>query len=532
MSLRDAVGDSSVISTEITEDKYAHKYIIAATVTLAAVLELIDTSIVNVAIPHMMGNLGATLDEIAWVSTAYIIANVIIISMSAWLSAFFGRRKYFAGSIALFVISSFFCGTSRTLEGLVFWRAVQGVGGGALLSTAQAALREAFPPEEIGVAMAIFGVGVMVGPTIGPTLGGWIVDNYSWPWIFFINVPLGILAFIFTLAYIKDVAHQQRALKIDIIGIGLLALAVGSLQWMLERGERYDWWDSSFVTFLAVMACVGTVGLIWRELRTDEPVINFRILKSRQVTAGVTIGLVLGFALYGSVFVLPVFLQNVLNMTAWQTGRVMLPGALAAAATMAVVGRTSHKFDARHMVVLGTLLYFLAMWQMSQATAASGLEDFFWPLIWRGVGLGCIFVPLTNATLVDLSYKDLAQGTGMFNLFRQLGGSLGIAIMATWLSHLRAIERSYVIEHVVRGSAQTTERLTMLTHGLIAKGYAPTVAHQAATSLLDKQIELQSSVLAFSKIYLYSGIILLITLPLLFLFRTGNVTEAPPMDVH
>jgi DHA2 family multidrug resistance protein len=286
------------------------------------------------------------------------------------------------------------------------------------------------------------------------------------------------------------------------------------------------------VTFLAVLGCAGTIGLIWHELRTKEPVINFRILKSRQVTAGVTIGLVLGFALYGSVFVLPVFLQNVLNMTAWQTGRVMLPGALAAAVTMAIVGRTSHMFDARHMVVLGTLLYFLSMWQMSQATAASGLSDFFWPLIWRGVGLGCIFVPLTNATLVDLSYKDLAQGTGMFNLFRQLGGSLGIAIMATWLSHLRAVERSYVVEHVLRGSAATTERISMFAHGFIAKGYDPLTAHQAATSLLDKQIDLQASVLAFSKIYLYSGVILMASLPLLFLFRTGDVTQAPPIETH
>jgi len=218
------------LAGDATVDRYAHKYIIAATVTLGAVLELIDTSIVNVAVPHMMGNLGATLDEIAWVSTAYIIANVIIISMSAWLSSFFGRRNYFAGSIALFVIASFFCGWSNSLGALIFWRTVQGIGGGALLSTAQATLREAFPIEEIGIAMAIFGIGVMVGPTIGPTLGGWIVDNYSWPWIFYINVPLGILAFVLTMVYLKDATHQQRAIKIDGLGIILLTVCVGSLQ--------------------------------------------------------------------------------------------------------------------------------------------------------------------------------------------------------------------------------------------------------------------------------------------------------------
>src|ERR1051326_8101328 len=219
------------------EDRYKYKYLIAIAVTLAAVLELIDTSIVNVAIPHMMGNLGATLDEISWVSTGYIIANVIVIPMSGWLSAYFGRKRYLTGSIMLVVLASFFCGAATSLGGLVFWRVVQGIGGGALLSTAQATLFEAFPPHEVGIGQAMFGVGVMVGPTLGPTLGGWIVDNYNWPWIFYINVPLGIIAAIMTYTYVHDAEHQERATSVDFLGIGLLALAVGSLQWMLERGE-------------------------------------------------------------------------------------------------------------------------------------------------------------------------------------------------------------------------------------------------------------------------------------------------------
>lgn len=516
----------------VSTDQYAHKYIIAATVTLAAVLELIDTSIVNVAIPHMMGNLGATLDEITWVSVAYIIANVIVISMSAWLSAFFGRKRYFAGSIAIFTIASFFCGNSHTLGALVLWRTIQGVGGGALLSTAQATLRETFPPEELGVAMAIFGVGVMVGPTIGPTLGGWIVDNYSWPWVFYINIPLGILAFMATLAYVKDTAFQQRAKKIDIIGIGLLTVAVGSLQWMLERGERYDWWDSPFITTLAVVAVVSTVLLVWRELVIDEPVVNFRILKSRQVTAGVILGMMLGFALYGSVFILPIFLQQNLGMSAWQTGKVILPGAIAAAVTMAVVGRNAGRLDARYTVVAGTALYMFAMWQMSTATSASGADDFFWPLIWRGVGLGLIFVPLTNATIADLSPKDLAQGTGMFNLFRQLGGSLGIAILTTLLSHTTKVQLTYVTEHVVASDPATVGRLALITKGLIAKGINPVTAPGAATAILDRQIQLQSSMLAFSKMYLLSGLSLVLSLPFLGLFRTGKAVGGGTMDAH
>ena len=248
----------------VAEDKYKYKYLIAIAVTLAAVLELIDTSIVNVAIPHMMGNLGATLDEISWVSTGYIIANVIVIPMSGWLSAYFGRKRYLTGSIILFVMASFFCGAATSLGGLVFWRVVQGIGGGALLSTAQATLFEAFPPKEVGIGQAMFGVGVMVGPTLGPTLGGYIVDNYNWPWIFYINIPLGIIAAIMVATYVHDAEHQERADTVDFLGFGLLAICVGTLQFMLEKGERYDWFDSRLVTGLAITSAVSFLLLICR----------------------------------------------------------------------------------------------------------------------------------------------------------------------------------------------------------------------------------------------------------------------------
>ena len=485
-----------------SEDRYSHKYIIAATVTMAAMLELIDTSLVNVAIPHMLGHLGATLDEIAWVSTAYIIANVIVIPMSGWLSAYFGRKRYFTGSIALFTVASFFCGSSSSLLGLIFWRVIQGIGGGALLSTAQATLYESFPPEEAGTGMAIFGVGVMVGPTLGPTLGGWITDNYSWPWIFYINVPLGIIAAILTVTYVNDAEHQERADTIDYLGIILLTLCVGSLQWMLERGERYDWWDSRFVTLLGVTALLSGITLIWHELTTDEPVINFRILKSRQLSAGVTFGLLLGFALYGSVFI--------------------LPGAIASAVTMAVVGRNAMRLDARYTVVVGAFLFFWSMLKMSHLTSASGQYDLFWPLILRGVALGLIFVPLTNATMADLKVKDLAQGTGMFNLMRQLGGSLGIAVMATMLAHFISVEKTMLVEHVGANDPETLSRLSLLTRGLISRGMNPITAQQQALAILDRQVSVQSSMLAFSKIYLYSGLVLIGALPLLLLFRTGR----------
>jgi len=505
-----------------SEDKYKYKYLIAIAVTLAAVLELIDTSIVNVAIPHMMGNLGATLDEISWVSTGYIIANVIVIPMSAWLSAHFGRKRYLTGSILLFVLSSFFCGAATSLGGLVFWRVVQGIGGGALLSTAQSTLFEAFPPAEVGIGQAMFGVGVMVGPTLGPTLGGWIVDNYNWPWIFYINVPLGIIAALMVMTYVHDAEHQERAETIDVTGFLLLALCVGSLQFMLEKGERYDWFDSRLVTGLLVTSITSFVLLIWRELTIDEPIINFRVLKSRQLAAGVSIAAVLGLALFGSIFVLPIFLQNLHGLTANQTGLVILPGAIASAVTMAFVGKNANKLDARWTVAIGAGLFFIAMWKLAGMTLASGPEETFWPLILRGVGLGLIFVPLTSASMAELKVTELAQGTGMFNLTRQLGGSLGIAIMATLLTRFTTAKKALLTEHITTMDPMSLGRLQSITNGLIAKGANPLLAKQQALFMLDRQVQAQASVLAFSRIYILSGIILLASVPLLFMFKTGK----------
>jgi MFS transporter, DHA2 family, multidrug resistance protein len=513
-------------------DKYKYKYLVAIAVSLAAMLELIDTSIVNVAIPHMMGNLGATLDEISWVSTGYIIANVIVIPLSSWLSGYFGRKRYLTGSILVFVAASFFCGAASTLGGMIFWRVVQGLGGGALLSTAQSTLFEAFPPKEVGVGQAVFGVSVMVGPTIGPTLGGYIVDNLSWPWIFYINVPLGILAAFMVWTYVHDSEHQERAGSIDAIGILLLALCVGSLQWMLERGERFDWFESRFVTVLAVTSLVSFILLIWRELTIDEPVINFRVLHNRQLAAGVAIASFLGLALYGSVFVLPVFLQSLHGFTANQTGMVILPGAIASAVTMAVVGRNARRLDARVTVPIGAALFFFSMWSLSLLTYDAGAHDLFWPLIARGVGLGLIFVPLTGATMAELKPNELAQGTGMFNLTRQLGGSLGIAISATLLGRFTAQSRALLSEHIVNGDPASMARIDMLTRGLVSRGVNAVVAKQQALAVLDRQMQGQASVLAFSKLYLFSGIALVVSLPLLLLFRSGKARGLGPGAGH
>ncbi len=496
-----------------------HKYLIAFAVVLAALMQVIDSSIVNVALPDMMGNLGASLDEIAWVSTGYILANVIVIPMTGWLGDFFGRKRYFVGSIIIFTVTSFMCGASTSLSELVFWRIVQGMGGGALMTVSQAVLFESFPRREAGMAMALFGLGVMVGPTIGPTLGGWLTDNYGWPWIFYVNLPVGVLAAVMIIAYVHDPEHQERPRTIDYIGIALLAVSVGSVQYLLEYGQRDDWFDSRLMTFLAVTSGVTGIVLVWRELTTEEPVIDFRVLTHRQMWVGTLLGVVMGVGLYASVFTLPVFLQGNLRMTAQQTGIVLLPGALATAFSMAIVGRLTNKFDPRILIAIGALLFAAAMIRLSRITGESGSTDFFWALIMRGIGLGMMFVPLTTITLAELSHRELPQGTGLYNFFRQLGGSLGIAAIATLLSHYTAQFRAILAEHVSLGDPTTMTRLDMLTRGLVGRGADPWTARQRALEIMDRELMGQASVIAYSRIYVLSAALILALIPLLILIR-------------
>src|SRR5436190_341268 len=470
----------------------------------------------------MMGNLGATLDEIAWVSTGYIVANVIILPITGWLSAYFGRRRYFAGSIAIFVISSFFCGNAHSLIALVFWRIIQGLGGGALLSTSQAILYEVFPREEFGTAMAIFGVGVMVGPTLGPTLGGYITDAFGWPWIFYINIPFGMLALALTLSFINDSRYQEKAEKVDFLGLALLAVGIGTLQTMLERGERLSWFESREVTTLAVISAVSLVSFIWHELTTEHPVVDLRILKSRQLAVGVVFGMTLGVCLYATIFVLPVYLQTLQGFTAEQTGFVILPGALASAFTMAVMGRTAGKFDARLSIVAGVGIFALSMWKHAHFTTDSGMSDFFWPLIFRGVGLGLIFVPLTNLALADLPMSRIPNGTGLFNLMRQLGGSVGIALSATLLQRFTAIHRADLAANVTPYAEATRERLAMISQAFIGRGDLPAIAQTKAIGFLNGLVTKQAMMLSFEQLFLLFGTVFVLSLPLLLLMHRNK----------
>jgi DHA2 family multidrug resistance protein len=469
-----------------------------------------------------MGNLGATLDEVAWVSTGYIVANVIVLPLTSWLSDRFGRRNYYTGSILLFTLASFFCGAARSLEGLVLWRVIQGIGGGALISTAQAILFDVFPVRERGTAMAIFGMGVMVGPTLGPTLGGWITDNYSWPWIFYINVPLGLLAAVLTWRSVPEPAHLIRRTRVDWLGLAFLILGIGALQILLERGESKDWFESREIITEAIVAGIGVVAFIWHELTTPNPIVNLRILRNRQLAGGVAFGVIFGFALYSSVFALPVFLQNLMGYSAWDTGRALFPGAVAAAFTMAMMGRLSGKFDARLLLTIGVLLFLWSMWLHYHFTTAIGMNDLLLPMVLRGVGLGFIFVPLTGAAVADLRTDQLAQGTGLFNLARQLGGSFGIAVTATLLTRFTEQGREALLPHLAAGSPSATGWLQQATARLASLGSSLPEAQQRAHALLEAALRQQASMVAFEKVFLTMGLTFVAALPLLLLFRVGR----------
>ena len=510
---------------ESDSDTHAWRFVIAITVTLATVLELIDTSIVNVAIPHMMGSLGATLDEIAWVSTGYVVANVIVLSISGWLSEYFGRRNYFALSIILFTLSSIMCGNATTLGGLVFWRIVQGLGGGGLISTAQATIYEIFPAREAATAMAIFGMGIMSGPMLGPTLGGWITDTWSWPWIFYINIPLGIFALLLTLMFVPDSKFGTRASNVDGFGFLLLAVGIGCLQTMLERGERLNWFESREILAYAFFSITALLLFVRQELRHPHPIVQLRILRDRQFAACMIFGFLLGTALYGTVFILPVYMQTLLGFTAWDSGMVVMPGAVASAVGMVVAGQLMDKtrLDLRIYPVFGALIFGYSMWRHSLFTTGTGWDDFLWPMLLRGFGLSMIFLPINNLSLGNLPQHYVAGGSGLFNLMRQLGGSVGIAVTATLFAQFQEQNRGELLRHVTPYAMATQERLAHLKTLMMAHGVSENLAQTKALLLMNAQVGRQAAMLSYDRLFLLYGITLFCALPLLFLMQKSDL---------
>ncbi|WP_436484207.1 DHA2 family efflux MFS transporter permease subunit [Chitinophaga sp. ARDCPP14] len=494
-------------------------------VITAAIMELIDTSIVNVALSHMSGNLGATLEDTSWVITAYAIANVIIIPITGFLAAKLGRRNYYIGSIVAFTFFSLMCGQATNIWMLVVFRFLQGIGGGALLSVSQVIIFELFPKEKQNVASALFGVGVFIGPTIGPTLGGYITEFYSWPWIFYINVPIGIT--VATLCYIllKEPANVPAAKRIDWTGILLLAVGVSALQTVLERGETDDWFEAPYITWLSVIATFAILVFVWWELRIKDPVVNLRVLKSRNLSIAAILTFVSGMGIFSSVFLTPVFAQRLLNFTPLQTGMLLLPGACLAIGGLIISARLLQRgVSPVFLIVAGMGLFILFSWQMSALNQDAGAATITTSLIWRGVGLALVTVPLTTLAVSSLTPADIPQGAALNNMMRQLGGSFGIAMVNTYLANRNAQHRSDLVSNLTTDNPEVTNRLSSYAHFFLSKGATATDAHHKALKLLDSSVIKQSTLLSFSDAFLLVGIIFLAALPLLLMASTKKKT--------
>jgi MFS transporter, DHA2 family, multidrug resistance protein len=502
------------------------KLIITLTVIAAAVIELIDTSIVNVALTNMSGNLGATLEDAAWVVTSYAIANVIIIPMTSFLAARLGRRRYYIGSILLFTAASALCGQAHNIWELVAFRFAQGIGGGALLSTSQTILFETFTLQERGTAAALFGLGVFIGPTIGPTVGGWIIDNYSWPWIFYINLPIGLGAALLSYFYVPEPASARRADRIDWPGIGLLVVGLAALQTVLERGETEDWFETHYIVALSIVAAVALVVFIWRELTVEHPVVDLRVLRSRTLAVCALLTFVVGFVLYASVFLVPVFVQRLLGFTAMETGLLYLPGAAVSLLVLPMVGRLLGKgTPPQFLIIAGFLGVAVFAYGLSLQNLSSGSGDFFWPIILRAVALGLLIVPLTQLAVSGLAPRDIPQGVALNNMMRQVGGSFGIALMNTYITERAAVHRTGLVSHLTASDPATQTRLHQITGALQARGASLLDAQHRALAALDGVVNQQSSLLAYTDTFKFISFFCLLCIPLIFL--AGRPKSAP-----
>jgi DHA2 family multidrug resistance protein len=528
-----APATGAVAFSDAGEDLGWYRWLILLGLITAAIMEVLDTTIVNVALPQMAGNLGATRDEIGWVATGYILSNVVVLPMTAFFTATFGRRNYLTVSILIFAVASFLCGTSHSLVELVIWRVIQGAGGAALLSTAQATLRQVFPREQQGLVQAVFLLGVIVAPTLGPTLGGWITDNYTWNWCFFINVPIAAASVFLVTNFLHDPPGMRRRPEgVDFTGIALLTIGLGSLQYVLEEGNRYDWFQDKTITRLAVIAAVCLSSMLWWEFsrRNPHPIVDFRVLKNRELAASIFLFIALGFGLYGGIFIFPLFTENILNFTPTATGLALLPGGLATAMAALICGRLLNGprplVDPRLLIGLGVVIFSTAMWRLGHLTTQAGEPDARIALFIRGLGLGFLFVPINQVAYGNLDPRKAQQAAGLINLARQLGGSFGIAILTTYLTVHIEYHRVDLLTNVYAYNPQVVQRTQMLAANLMAHGYTAQAAQQAALAQLEQVVMRQASMLSYNDAWMLILISFLIASPAILLLRKPRAAVA------
>jgi DHA2 family multidrug resistance protein len=473
-------------------------FLITLTVMLGMIMAIVDGTIVNVGLNTIAGTLGASVDDAAWIITGYILASVITMPLNGWLTAKFGRKRFYAGCVALFTIASFLCGTATTIWQLTFYRVLQGFGGGALQPTAQAIMFETFPPSKRGMATAIFGVGAMVGPALGPLIGGYLIDNATWPLLFFVNVPIGIAAFFMTLSFIPDPAYLEKPKGgIDWLGLALLSTGVASFQYVLERGQHDDWFSSPAIVMLSVVAVVATAAFLVKTLRDAHPLVDLRAFRFPTYVFGNALMVVIGFGLYGTSLIMPLFFQTSMGMTAFGTGMALLPGAFATAIAMIVVARLLPIVDARVLTAVGLVFFAWSCWWLGDLNQNAGIGDIFVPRLIMGFAMGLVFVPVMTVMLAPVPKNELSSATGVSMLVRQLGASIGIAVLTTLLAN------------------ETTTAWLALAGGVTHLG-------GATAGAINGLLVQSANVIAFDYVFRICAFVFIAALPLVFFMRPAR----------
>ncbi len=500
---------------------------------LATFMEVLDSTVVNVSLPHIAGNLSATTDEATWVVTSYLVSNAIVLPATGWLSQVFGRKRFYMSCVVAFTAASVLCGFAPSLTWLVIFRVIQGLGGGALQPISQAILLECFPARRRGMGMAIFGIGVVFAPIIGPTLGGWITDNYSWRWIFYINVPVGALALVMSEIYVQDPPYLRRGItRVDYAGLGFLALGIGALQVVLDTGERHDWFSTPWITELAVLSAVSLVALVVWELRAVHPIIDLGVLKHTNFVPGTTLMFMLGVALYGSLVLLPVFLQTLLGYTAMQSGMAMSPGGIGTLFCMPLVGYLVGRRDARVLIIFGVIMLSTSMFMMSHYNLNISFWQAVYPRIVMGIGLAFLFVPLSTVTFGFVPREQTGNATGLFNLMRNLGGSFGIAGINTLLAQRAQFHQSRLVENASPYNPAFQQALKNGIAGLMAQGQSYWAAQKEALGITYANILKQALTMSFIDAFWLMGVVMVCLIPLVFIMRRPPRHHGPPPAAH
>jgi len=506
------------------ESRHINPWIVTAAVMLATFMEILDTTVVNVSVPHLAGNLGATVEEGTWVVTSYLVSNAIILPMSGWLANRIGRRNMLLACVSGFTLTSVLCGMATSLEWLIFFRVLQGVTGGGLQPLAQAVLLETFPPKQHGTAMAAFGLGIILAPILGPTLGGWITDNYSWRWIFYLNLPVGVISVLMISAFVHDPPYigKHRTGRIDLWGIGFLALGFGMLQVVLDTGQRKDWFGSMQIRFFSALCIFGLVAMVVRELRTKHPIVDLRVLKDRTFAAGVSLMTMLGFVLYGSLMLLPIFLETLLGYPALQSGLALSPRGIGSLVMMPVAGQLTNRFDPRKLIGVGLLVGAWTMFSLSHLNLNAGYWDIFWPQVIQGAAMAFLFIPLMATSMSAIPREKMGNATSIYNLMRNIGGSFGIACMTTFLARRGQVHQNQLISHVTPYDHAARNMIYGMRGWFMQQGSNSVEAMKKSMGAMYGMIQQQAALLSFVEAFWIMGVIFLCMLPLLFFLRDAR----------